>query len=464
MKLKFWQKTYIFTLLLFLLFLNVGVFSLAVYTHSRNEKSALDSAKAEQHYIAASFERDKEDLDSGGEGADPVLLMRTYCGFYEKRGVLLEFRYKNGTTAAGRISDGVRRPEAGSYGYETIDGARHIIIAQSICENEFSLIYASSLAQADSEFRSLMIFYLAVSFAVSSLLAVLLYLVLRKLSVPLEKLRSATETIARGDYSVRADENAEGEFGELGKSFNAMVDKVNGQIHDLKQNAETKQRLVEDLAHELRTPLTSIYGYAEYLRRTKTDEDEKIECLISIMSESKRLQNICEKLLDTAYIRENAINKTGLRLAGIICDTAKMLSETARARGVTISTDCDETTVLGDETLLSMLFYNLAENAIKACGEGGRVTLSCRSGAARVADNGKGMTAEQLSHITEPFYRTDRSRSRAEGGAGLGLTLCSQIAQAHSAALEFDSKPNEGTVVNVRFTNYLALDDNTITT
>ena len=104
------------------------------------------------------------------------------------------------------------------------------------------------------------------------------------------------------------------------------------------------------------------------------------------------------------------------------------------------------------------------ENAIKACGEGGRVTLSCRSGVARVADNGKGMTAEQLSHITEPFYRTDRSRSRAEGGAGLGLTLCSQIAQAHSAALEFDSKPNEGTVVNVRFTNYLALDDNTITT
>ena len=116
---------------------------------------------------------------------------------------------------------------------------------------------------------------------------------------------------------------------------------------------------------------------------------------------------------------------------------------------------CDLSAVIvkGNETLLSILFYNLTENAIKACSVGGIVKISCTDSQVIVEDNGKGMTAEQLSHVMEPFYRTDKSRSRAEGGAGLGLALCKQIVQTHGAQIHFVSEINKGTKVFVTFTS-----------
>ena len=106
----------------------------------------------------------------------------------------------------------------------------------------------------------------------------------------------------------------------------------------------------------------------------------------------------------------------------------------------------------GNALLLSMLFDNLADNAIKACAAGGRVVLRCVGNSASVEDNGKGMTEEELLHITEPFYRTDKSRSRAEGGAGLGLALCKNIAEAHGAKLRFESEKGKGTEIFIDFT------------
>ena len=91
-------------------------------------------------------------------------------------------------------------------------------------------------------------------------------------------------------------------------------------------------------------------------------------------------------------------------------------------------------------------------NAVKACNEGGTVKLTCTDNKVVISDNGKGMTEEQLLHITEPFYRTDRSRSRAEGGAGLGLALCKQIALSHNADISFSSRMGEGTEITVTFT------------
>ena len=99
-----------------------------------------------------------------------------------------------------------------------------------------------------------------------------------------------------------------------------------------------------------------------------------------------------------------------------------------------------------------MLFDNLAENAIKACAAGGKVTLRQSDGIVSVEDNGKGMTAEQLLHVTEPFFRTDKSRSRAEGGAGLGLALCKNIAEAHGAEMRFESEIGKGTKIFLNFT------------
>ena len=308
------------------------------------------------------------------------------------------------------------------------------------------------MEQLDKEFYSLIAVYSLTALAVSAFLAVCLFFILKRLSVPLDKLRSATQKIEKGDFSVTVEEKGRDEFSLLAKSFNSMLHKINEQMVALEADAEKKQMLVDNMAHELRTPLTSIQGYAEYLEKAAVTEENRILAAKYIVSESVRLKKISDILLDTAYIRGNTVTQTPVDLGELLKDTADRLQPKAQKSGVELLTACDESIVMGDATLLSMLFYNLADNAVKACNEGGTVKLTCADNKAVISDNGKGMTEEQLLHITEPFYRTDRSRSRAEGGAGLGLALCKQIARSHNADISFSSRMGEGTEITVTFT------------
>jgi signal transduction histidine kinase len=275
----------------------------------------------------------------------------------------------------------------------------------------------------------------------------------------LDHLRETTEKIREGDLSVTAEVKGGDEFTLLAESFNSMLGTIHEQMDALALDAERKQMLVDNMAHELRTPLTSIYGYAEYLEKAAVTEEKRVTAAKYIMSESHRLQKISQLLLDEAYIRGNPPEMAEVPLAPLLGDTVEKLTYKAQQKEVSLTFDGDGSTVMGNETLLSMLFYNLTENAVKACREGGTVRLSCKDGTAAVADDGKGMTEEQLTHITEPFYRTDKSRSRAEGGAGLGLALCKRIVTLHGGELQFESAPGKGTRVIVTFTTWKQLGD-----
>ncbi len=450
MKMRFWQKTYIFTLILFLVCINAGVLSLTVYTYRENVQAAESTASAEQYYVAVSFERDYTDLIANNSSALPELLMQSYGAHYGEKGLFLAFE-KNGSTLFSNFPDGYTA-EKNTLSHTDINANRHILISAEICEGEFELIFAKNVESLNEEFRSLMLTFVLTSAAISLALAAILYFVLRKLSKPLDSLRKTTEIIEAGDFSATAEERGNDEFTLLAKSFNTMLAKINDQMSALEKEAERKQMLVDNMAHELRTPLTSIHGYAEFLEKANTDEEKRTIAAKYIISESERLQRISEILLDGAFIRGNEVEMTELDLSALLSDIAGKLALKAQSREVEIACECEPTPVMGNETLLSMLFYNLTENAIKACSPGCRVTLACSGNSATVTDNGKGMTAEQLTHITEPFYRTDKSRSRAEGGAGLGLALCRQIADTHGAEMTFESEPGVGTKIILTFT------------
>lgn len=458
MKLRFWQKTYIFTLLLFLICLNICILSLTVYTYRRNVKAAEATASAEQYYIAASFERDYKDLTEANGSASPSLLMQSFGIYYGKKGLCLAFE-ENGKVIYSSFEDDIEAPE-NALAHTDLNGRRHIVISSDICGGKYNMIFGKSVESLDSEFRSLMLTFTLTAAGVSLILAVCLYFILKKLSKPLEKLRRTTEVIEAGDFSVTAEEKGSDEFTLLAKSFNAMLGKINEQMAVLEREAEEKmleaerkQMLVDNMAHELRTPLTSIHGYAEYIEKANTTEERRLISAKYIMSEAERLKRISEILLDGAFIRENAVEMAETDLSAIISDAAQKLRLKAEQAGVEIICEVSPTAVNGNETLLSMLFYNLTENAIKACAPGGRVKLTCRGNRAMIEDNGRGMTGEQLPHITEPFYRTDKSRSRADGGAGLGLALCKQIADTHGAELNFESEFGKGTRISLTFTS-----------
>lgn len=459
MKMRFWQKTYIFTLVIFLICLNIGILSLTLYTYQKNIEAAETAVAAEQYYVAMSFERDYDALMESNANADPSLLMQSYGAHYGKKGLFIAFR--KGAEELYSSFKNSYSVDKGTLIHTDFESKRHILISAMICNSEYELTIAKNVESLDSEFRSLMITYSVTAGGVSLVLAVVLFFVLKKLSGPLETLRKTTEKIETGDFSARVEEQGNDEFTLVAKSFNLMLIKINEQMEALEREAEAKmleaekkQMLVDNMAHELRTPLTSIHGYAEYLEKANTTEERRLIAAKYIMSESERLQKISEILLDGAFIRENEIELTDTDLSVILADVAEKLQMRAEKAKVKITCDTSTVIVKGNETLLSMLFYNLTENAIKACSVGGKVKVSCSEGQAVIEDNGKGMTEEQLLHITEPFYRTDRSRSRAEGGAGLGLALCKQIVLTHKAELHFESKIGQGTKIFVTFTSW----------
>ncbi len=448
MKMRFWQKTYILTLVLFLVCLNAGIISLTLFTHSKSVRSAEESAGAEQYYIARSFERDLEDMLAAGAGQSPLLLMNSYGNYYAQRGVFLAFE-SEGKTVFSSLPETVEA-KTGTLFHKNIDGVRYIVICSEA--GVYKMTFAKNVESLDREFRALTLTFVLTALGVSAILAAALYFVLRRLSRPLESLQKTTESIEAGDLSLSADESGRDEFALLAHSFNSMIGTIKDQMSALEENAERKQMLVDNMAHELRTPLTVIRGYAEYLERAAVSEEERFMAAKYIVSEAERLTKMSEILLDTAYIRENPPEMSTVALDEILRGTAERLSGKAKEKKVEIVCETESVTARGNALLLSMLFDNLTDNAVKACREGGRVILKCTAGTASVEDDGKGMSADELLHITEPFYRTDKSRSRADGGAGLGLALCKNIAEAHGASLRFESEIGKGTKVFFDFT------------
>jgi signal transduction histidine kinase len=294
-----------------------------------------------------------------------------------------------------------------------------------------------------------------VSGLASIVLALSLYFIQRKLYAPLQKLREATKAISQGDFSARADDSGNDEFAELAEDFNAMSDKINQQMDELRTTAQQKQTMLDNLGHEMRTPLTSIYGAAEYSFRHELTEEARMQTLLDIMSESKRLQRISKILLDSAFIRENGIQTGKLSAGGLMARIRDIFILRASEKNIKLAFAGENFELEGDVTLLEMLIANLTENAVRAAKEGGEVFLGTeiKDGVKTlyVRDNGSGMTKEQIEHITEPFYRTDKARSRTEGGTGLGLALCKRIADAHGAELVFESEVGVGTTAYVRF-------------
>ena len=448
--LKFFEKSYIITLLLFLLLLNTCIFSLAFYTHSKSVAAAERICISEHFCIIEAFERD---YDISNEQNDRLLIM-SYCTFYSGEGISLSFSWGD-TAVYSNVPENFPVPEEGKHISHKAEGKRHIIISESACDGKYTVTYAKDISYLDDELKQLALSFGAVSVLASAILALSLYFIQKKLFVPLEKLRNTTKEISAGNLKARADDSGQDEFASLATDFNAMSDKITAQMTELKNVAEQRQRMLDNLGHEMRTPLTSIHASAEYAFRNALDEETRLQTMLDIMSESQRLKRISGILTDAAFIRENGIKRAEISAKDLVENMYRVFNLDAEKRNVFLKTNISDFVIEGDITLLEMVMANLIENALHACRVRGFVeigsTVDGRIKTLYVRDNGIGMTKEQLKHVTEPFYRTDKARSRSEGGTGLGLALCKHIADAHGAVLEFESVPGEGTAAYLRF-------------
>ena len=206
--------------------------------------------------------------------------------------------------------------------------------------------------------------------------------------------------------------------------------------------ARQRQELIDALAHEMRTPLTAILGGIRLLERASLDEDSRAELLEAMAKETQRLSDMDERLLRLTRLEHEEMECTRFSSLEMAREAAAVFD------GVEILGADSE--FFAERELTILLLRNLLVNAGRAgAKEPVRVTLF--ENGFSVADSGCGMTKEQIARAFEPFYKADKSRARAQGGAGLGLTLCRRIAQLHGGALEIVSEVERGTTVIYHF-------------
>ncbi|GAB4448631.1 MAG: HAMP domain-containing sensor histidine kinase [Anaerolineae bacterium] len=227
---------------------------------------------------------------------------------------------------------------------------------------------------------------------------------------------------------------------------------INNTLARLEHLFNAQRRFIADISHELRTPLTAIRGNLDLLRRIPNDEAS----LNAIDAQARRMSRLVHDLLllaqaDSGRLSLECEMVTLNELLQEVYDQAKVLSAD---REIDIALLQDETvTVEADPDRLMQLFINLTSNAIKYTPDGGRVTLGLTAydGWARVlvSDTGIGIPEEDLPFIFERFYRVDPARSRAQGGAGLGLAIAKWIAEAHNGRITVESRVGHGTTFTV---------------
>ena len=209
-----------------------------------------------------------------------------------------------------------------------------------------------------------------------------------------------------------------------------------------KRLAQQRQELIDALAHEMRTPLTALVAGSRLMQRARLPRQEADALLDTMAKEAKRLSDMDERLLLITRMEHERPEMTEF--------SAMEMAREALAVFDGVTLDGGDAVFFAERELTIQLMRNLVVNALRAGGDAPvRVTIEKRG--FTVADSGCGMTKEQADRAFDAFYRADKSRARAAGGAGLGLTLCQRIAKLHGGSLTIHSAPLKGTTVVYRF-------------
>ncbi len=459
-------RTFFTTLVLFLVTFNLGILLISFTTFKDTVDRAKEKSLGEHYLITSALLKDFHAVESRGVGVDGSFdsLLQPYSFLSGDKKVNLALYKGDQLVYSNRLETAVEQqfiepPKDGNrlVAMRETDDRTYVIVSGKLPApyNVYTMVYRYDTTEAITAWERMKNMLFLAGLLLSGLLACGLLLLLHRIFKPLAQISQISRKIAAGAYETRLPVSGKDELSEMAQSFNHMAEEIQSQMQQLATAAEQKQQFVDNLAHELRTPLTAIYGYAEYIQKVVRTEEDKLFATNSIMEESRRLQNIAYRLLDLATIRGTKIELREVRLLDLVRGVEQSLSMRAAEQNIKITYELHFDTLACDADLMHILLVNLIENAMKACGSGGVIRLVAdrvdEQKVISVADDGKGMTQVHLAHITEAFYRVDPSRSRAGGGAGLGLTLCQQIAVTHEAELSFSSELGRGTTVKLTF-------------
>lgn len=331
----------------------------------------------------------------------------------------------------------------------TVEGAGRTIFAAAPVLEQGRVVGAVLVAQLVepvwAELAPVRRVLLFVSAAALALALVAGWFLANSLARPVSLVTSGVQAIANGDMTHRVPEVGADELGRLAQAFNSMSERL-GRIE------ESRRAFVANAAHELRTPLSCLRALVEpLLSGAVTNPKEQAEFLGDIGREVDRLTDLAGDLLTLSELEAGRpLSLVTTDLHALLDRVRTRLLPMARKQEIEIRVSAPpDTTIRADLWKLERAVYNLVHNAVTFSPAGGSVHLTAeiQGGEIRISvvDQGPGIPQEDLPHIFERFYRSERSRSRERGGAGLGLAIASEILHGHGGQIRVESAAGEGT-------------------
>ncbi len=264
----------------------------------------------------------------------------------------------------------------------------------------------------------------------------------RGMTQPLRDMAAAARRLERGDYSTRVNVRSLDEVGQLAAAFNRM----SAELEDLERS---RRDLVANVSHELKTPIAAIRAHLENLADGVEQADPRT--LQVMLSQTERLSRLVDQLLDLSRLESGEVpfEREVVAIAPLV---ARVISEITIGRAISdVRLEADVPAGIAaeaDPERIHQVLFNLVDNAARFTPPGGEITITARSGdervEIRVADTGVGIAAEHLPRVFERFYRVDASRSRDDGGTGIGLAIARSIVEGHGGRIVAESDPGHG--------------------
>ncbi|MGU8553126.1 sensor histidine kinase [Clostridium perfringens] len=279
------------------------------------------------------------------------------------------------------------------------------------------------------------------------------FIISRSITRPINKLMTKAKYISKGEYDKKIEINTDI------LEINDLINSINNLSQSIKEQENIRKRLTGDISHELKTPLTNIQSHLEAMIDGIWEPTE--ERLLSVKEEAERLSSLVSDMQKLNKYDESSIKlkKDNVNISDIICFVIFQFSNLAKSKNIKIEYEKKNINLYCDKDKITQALVNILSNAIRYSNEGSTIFIEERLKDNKVIisieDQGIGISEEDLKYVFERFYRADKSRTRATGGTGIGLTIVKSIVSSHGGEFKLESKLGEGS----KFTIILPKED-----
>jgi heavy metal sensor kinase len=427
-------------------------YAAAAIFHQRQDESLHSTAQT----VASAYVEELEEQHSLAKAGEVVLAELTFPNHYVEvidntgRPIAWSKNLSGKTFAIPLLT--VEQARARSSGVVTVDGLRAAVVPLSADQNLGFAVVAEPLSVIEDGLRQLRRDFFAGVPLVLLLASAGGYFLARKSLAPIASMNSQTQRISAESLSQRLDVTSpRDELGRLATTINDLLARLESSFNE-------QQRFIADASHELRTPLAVLRGETEVALAKQRNADEYQQSLSLIQEEAERLSRIVEDLFILARQPIDApatLMRERVSLNEAIKDCARAAQVLATRKGVRLTMESNSSSIdlNGDKELITRMILNLLDNAVKYTPAGGEISLalSRQNGNAEIVvrDTGIGIAETDRQRVFDRFYRVDKARSRALGGAGLGLSIVRWIVEVHGGEIHIDSAPGRGSTFTV---------------